>query len=273
MSQFKFLNLDSKDSTYSSQTTNNSYAFDGSSSTKAPNSYNTEWNLRIPINNPRRIWLKSIEIPLAFSNIRSSNLSNTITVSTSYTGGTQYTITIPDKTYSSIQILLDDINAAFLSTYPTVNIIFSINTIAADYGFVKITTSSSAIFTSGIFVQKGMLASTILGFTFQRDDAPMLTKVASCMYLLNADNYINLWIKNLSSNDCNNNGVPSSFKIPLVSVNGSVMYSGSNIGFDSYINVNSVTVISKIQIVITDRWGYSINSRGLDYSLTLAIEM
>ena len=273
MAHFKFLNLDSKDSTYSTTQTNNTYLFDSASTTRAANSYNTEWNLRVPINNPKRIWLKSIELPIGFANVRESNLSNTMTVQTLYTGGTQYTITLPDKIYNNIQSLLDDINAAFLFSYPTVNIVLSINTSTTDNGFVRITTSSTAIFTSGIFVKSGLLASTILGFSFDKNDGPLPSKVASAMYLLNPDNYCNLWIKNLSSNDCNNNGVRSSFKIPLASVNGSVMYSGSNIGFDSYINVNSVTIISKIQIVITDRWGYSINSRGLDYSLTLAIEM
>ena len=51
------------------------------------------------------------------------------------------------------------------------------------------------------------------------------------------------------------------------------MYSGSNAGYDAYIPVNTVNVINKINVVITDRYGFNICSRGLDWSCTLAIEI
>ena len=273
MSQFKFLNLDSKDSIYSTSQTYNSYVFDDVFSiVKAPNSYNTEWNLRTPIYNAKRIWLKSIELPIGFCNIRSNNNSNTITISTSANAGsgTNYTITLPDLIYNSMSSLFTDINAAFASAFPSVNIVFSIST-GTNKGLVMVTSSSSAIFTNGLYVQPSLLANTILGFPLFFD-GPINTRYATKMYLLNADNYINLYLPNLSSGDININGVPSSFKIPIVSINGAVMFVGSNIAFDQYITVSNVSVINKIQAVITDRWGFSINSRGLDYSITLAIE-
>ena len=273
MSQFKFLNLDSKDSIYSTSQTYNSYVFsDLFSTTKAPNSYNTEWSLRTPIQNPKRIWLKSVELPIGFANIRSNNASNTITVSTNANpaSGTNYTITLPDRIYNSMSSLLADINSSFASNFPSVNIVFSIST-TINIDFVMVASSSSAIFTNGLFIQNGLLANTILGFPLFFD-GPINTRYATKMYLLNADNYINLYLPNLSSGDININGVPSSFKIPIVSINGAVMFVGSNIAFDQYITVSNVSVINKIQAVITDRWGFSINSRGLDYSITLAIE-
>ena len=72
MSTFKFLNLDSIDSHFSTAQTNNSYPFDYQSIYKCPNSFNTEWQLRIPLKNPKKIILKSVEIPITFSNIRST---------------------------------------------------------------------------------------------------------------------------------------------------------------------------------------------------------
>ena len=73
--------------------------------------------IRRPIVNAKRIWLKSIELPVGFSNIRSTNFSNTLTVNTASTGGTSYTITLPDRIYTSIQQLLHDINLFFIATY------------------------------------------------------------------------------------------------------------------------------------------------------------
>lgn len=274
-SQFKFINLDSKDSTYSTTQTYNSYVFDITSLVNAPNSYNCEWSLRIPIEKVKRIWLKSIELPLNFGTIRSSNGSNTITVTTTATGlgGSTYTISLYDKIYTSISTLLSDINSAFATAYPAVNIVFAlISNGLPNNGFVQISTSSSAIFTSGIYIQPGILANTILGFD-KIFDGTINIRYAKNSYLLNPDNYINLYLPNLSSGDMNINGVPSSFKIPLVSTTNTVLFTSSNIAFDQYITVSNVNVINKVQAVITDRWGFNINSRGLDYSMTLAFEI
>ena len=273
MSQFKFLNLDSKDSLYSSVQANNSYEFDRLSSTYAENSYNTSWNLRIPIVKPKRVWLKSVELPIGFCNIRSSNFSNTITLSSAVSNGTNYTVTIPDRIYSNIKTLLDTLNVAFANDHPSINVVFSINTDEINHGYVRITTTTPDKFAIGIIVKNSILASTILGFKIETDVHPYNYRVARGMYILNPDNYINLQIKNISSDNINNDGIPSSFKIPLDTINGTVLFNASNLGFDQFISINSVTLIDKIQIEITDRWGYSINSRGLDWSMTLAIEI
>lgn len=283
MSHFKFLNLDSKDSAYSTIQSTNTFTFNSTNSTtECPNSYNTEWTLRVPIQNPKRIWLKSVELPIGFANVRKNNGSNTLVISTLpdfnlmspfIWGESYFTASIPDKIYTSIESLLDDLNIAFNTAYsPVASFTFSLN---AD-GFVMV--QSSTFFTP-LYLKPGILANTILGFDPSNAyNDPAYSSIASArcaksMFLLNPDNYINLFISNLSSTDCNNNGVPSSFKIPLFQTNGTVQYSGSNAGFDQSLPVNSVNVINKISIQITDRWGFSICSRGLDYSLTLAVEM
>ena len=82
----KYLNLDTLNATYNTVQTYNSYVFNTTSSTNAPNSYNVTFQLRNPIYNAKRIWLKSLEIPIGFSNIRSNNFSNTLTVATASSG-------------------------------------------------------------------------------------------------------------------------------------------------------------------------------------------
>ena len=192
----KYLNLDTLNATYNTVQTYNSYVFNTTSSTNAPNSYNVTFQLRNPIYNAKRIWLKSLEIPIGFSNIRSNNFSNTLTVATASSGGTTYSITLPDKIYGSVQLLLNDINAFFSATYPTVNIVFSINTGYTNNGFVVLTTSSTGIFTSGIFIRPSLLATTILGFN-NTDLTSTTTRTAGSYYLVNPDNYVNLYIPNL----------------------------------------------------------------------------
>ena len=231
--KFQYLNLDTINASYSNSQTYNSYFFNTSSSTKAPNSYNATWNLRKPIVNAKRIWLKSIELPIGFSNIRSTNFSNTLTINTASTGGTSYTITLPDKIYTSIQVLLNDINLFFVATYPSVNIVFSVVTGPTNNGFVQVTTSSTGIFPNGLFISNSMLANTILGFNQNTDIVTTTTRIAGSWYLLNADNYVNVFIPTISTTDCNVNGIPSSFKVPINSINGSVFYASSNLGYDS----------------------------------------
>ena len=271
MSQFKYLNLDSKDSVYNTNQTNNTFQFNANSTTDCPNSYNIEWTLRVPIQNPKRIWLRSVELPIGFSNIRSNNGSNTMTISTSSTFASgNYTITLTDKIYTSLSSLITDLNTAFAP-----NFIFSIKT----DGFIMVQSPTIASGTI-IYVKPSILANTVLGFDSTNIyidpnyNTPTLpTRCGKSIGLLNPDNYVNMWITNLSSSDTNNNGVPSSFKIPVSQINGTVMYSGSNAGYDAYIPVNTVNVINKINVVITDRYGFNICSRGLDWSCTLAIEM
>ena len=282
MSRFKYINLDSKDAMYSTSQTYNSYKFSPNIiPTDLPNSYNAEWNLRKPIKGPKSLWLKSVELPIGFCNIRKNNGSNTITVSTSEKEGIdEYTISLSDTIYQKIETLIADINTAFVTKYPSTSIIFSLKTTGLSKGHVMVQSTTFNTGSTLLFLRKGVLANDILGFErennyFDEDylNSPNATRVASGKFMLNPDLYLNMYIPNLSSGDTNINGVPSSFKIPLNQINGTIMFTPSNLGFDSYVPINNIQVLNSIQIVITDRWGYSVNSRGLDYSCTFAVEI
>jgi hypothetical protein len=187
-------------------------------------------------------------------------------------GGTSYTITLPDKVYTSIADLITDINASFLSAYPAVNIIFSVNTGSVNYGYIMITTSSTGTFPTGIFVQSGLLANNILGFRANSDITTTTTRIASNNYQLSLDNYLNMYISNLPYSNCfNSSGVPCSFKIPLPTASNTVLFTGSNLNYDAFIAISPNNVIQQINVVFYDSLGFSVNSRGLNWSMTLAL--
>ena len=280
MSQFKFINLDSKDASYVTNQTYNSYIFKNSV-TELPNSYNAEWTFRKQILNPKRLWLKSLELPIGWCNVRANNGSNSITVSTSTTiGVNEFTISLPDTVYQEIDLLITDINAAFLEAYPATSILFSIIPSGASKGQLIVKSTTYANGSTVLYLRNGVLANDILGFGKDNlfidplfNNSPFAIRCASGKYLLNPDSYVNMYIPNISSGDSNVNGVPSSFKIPVLAINDTVMFSASNLTFDSYVLVDNIQVLNKLQIVILDRWGYNINSRGLDYSITFAVEI
>ena len=82
-----------------------------------------------------------------------------------------------------------------------------------------------------------------------------------------------MYITNLSAQASHNaNGVLCHFKIITNATSGVVYYSSENNSYIQSIEVNSSIPIQSINVVMTDRWGYSLNSSGLDYSFSLAFE-
>ena len=96
--------------------------------------------------------------------------------------------------------------------------------------------------------------------------------VGISVVLLNIDNYINMYITNVSAQSTNANNTLCHFKIPLNASNGVIYYTGDNSSFSQNINVNSSLLISKLSIIVTDRFGYSLHSNNIDYSFSLGFE-
>ena len=258
-------------STYNSSTTYNTYNFNSSYLNLAPNAFNANFNLQTPLKNVKRIHLKSIEIPIGWNNVRANSKTNIIAVATAYDAPTNtytniYSVSLADKTYSSITVLIADINTLFATLYPSVNIVFNVVN-----GYVTVSSTTSAVFTNYIYVLNTNLAY-MMGFRVGNSLSTRLT-YAGTVYMLNVDNYINMYITNLSSQASHNqNGVLCHFKIITNSVNSVVYYASENNTYSQSIEVNSHIPITNLNIVITDRFGFSLNSSGLDYSFTLAFE-
>jgi hypothetical protein len=267
----EYIHFDSLNQVYSTSNTFSTYTITAGSASSAPNAFNCEFSLPQPKRYVKKIHLRSVELPLAFPNVRANSNLNIITLATTFTGGVYsnfYSMTLPDKVYNDVNVLLSDINARFLTLYPTVNIIFSIN---STKGFVQITSTSSAIFTSNIFVVQTNL-TYLLGFRNPLNTLSTRLTVAGATYQLNIDNYINMYIPSVQAATTNANNTLCHFKIPLNATNGIIYYQGDNSSFEQAINLQSSAIIQKLQVCLYDRFGYSINSAGIDYSFSLGFE-
>ena len=276
-----FLVLDSLNATPNVASNNSTFPINTNDVRTAPHSFNTVWKMNAPINNVARVYMKSLTLPCLWPNIRSSNGSNTLTVKNG--AGTAYTITLPDRTYKDITTLLTSINSAF--TLLGVSVSFGLydallKVIAPSdlpdalntYGNICLQSTDPAM-----TVVSGILATQILGFSGTLDvrNNTYTQKLfcASNPYNLNYDQYVNMVFYTLPThNIANQNGTSVSFHIPVPASSGTIMYSSSNLAFDSYLSNETKMPITQIGVVITDRFGYSINSRGIDWSVCLAME-
>jgi hypothetical protein len=183
-SKIEYLHFDSLNQTYNSSNQFNTFPIVIGSATSGPNSFNCDFSLPSVRRNVKKIQLKSIELPLAFPNIRANSNLNTIAVATTLTGTVYsgvYNIALSDKVYKDISTLLSDINAQFLLLYPSVNIIFSVNA----SGYIQVSSSSSGIFSSNILVINSNL-TYLLGFrTYNTMTTRLTTAIAP--YQLNIE--------------------------------------------------------------------------------------
>ena len=198
--------------------------------------------------------------------------------------GTVYTITLPDRTYKDVATLIASINYqlgnspanCILTLYNETTLSTVSPADRADalqsYGNVCVQSTDPAL-----TVVPGILATQMLGFSGTNDvrnnNASQKLLVASGSYNLNPDQYVNMVFYTLPThNIANQNGSSVSFHIPVPASSGTIMFSSSNLAFDSYLFNKTGLPITQIGVVITDRFGYSINSRGADWSACLALE-
>ena len=208
----------------------------------------------------KKITLKSIEIPVKINSVR--NNSNTNIFSYSADNITYKSFTLIDEDFTDISVLITRLNERVVATYPADNMTFSLVS-----NKVKLT---STVLTT-IYIKDTTLAF-MCGFDSYTNLLTTNNNSAQLPYLLSMDLYLNFNITNVSSITNNANGLPSSFKISLNSVCNSIFYYGENTSYTQTINIGNCPVLEKISVCITDRWGYSLNSLGMDYSFSLAFE-
>ena len=233
--------------------------------------YNTNIKINKPISNIKEISLKSLEFPLFFNNIRSANNSNIFSFNLDSIPFTpviniSISVTIPETVYTTINSLLTAINSAIataISSYSGLSFVLSVT----NTNYIKITTTNQAIIT----LNKSILMNNILGFNTGSYTASSIT--TTNFYCLNIDNYINLYITNLNSgSDTNANGRLLTFKIPLPSTNGNILFLGENSNFTQTISITDpFFVLSSLNIMILDRFGFPIYGGNSHYSFTLGI--
>lgn len=216
------------------------------------------------LQNVTAISLASVELPVNFYNIRSSNASDTMKVTLN---STTFTITVPNINYLTIQSLLDAINANILSVNTTsFTLVFSINPSLPS----SIMVTSTNMISYNLTIQNGILSNTILGMALTGDNFTGGIMRFSNSFNLNPDNYLNMTIKNMSIPSNTVSGIPCTFKIPLPSSSSQILYYNNQV-FQRRTLLRS-TVPDKLTIQITDRWGFPINPNGGDYSFSLTVE-
>jgi hypothetical protein len=82
-----------------------------------------------------------------------------------------------------------------------------------------------------------------------------------------------MYITNLSGADSTNvNGRLLSFKVPLNAVNGQVLYYGESSTFIQTISITDPKfILTSMNIMILDRFGFPINGGNAHYSFTLGV--
>ena len=231
---------------------------------KAYHTYNTNIKINKPISNIKEISLKSVEFPLFFNNIRSANLSNlfSFNFNSSPFNNIPINVTITYITISSLITALNTAISTAISSYAGFTFVLSV----VNTNYIRITTNATQI-----ILNKCLLINNILGFNTGTYTGSTIT--TNNFYCMNIDNYINLYITNLNSgSDTNANGRLLTFKIVLPSTNGQILFLGENSNFTQTISItDSFYVLSSLNIMILDRFGFPINGGNSNYSFTLGI--
>jgi hypothetical protein len=231
-------------------------------------SFNANFNLSNPLRKVEKIYLKSVELPIGFTNVRTNFNSFVISISNTSYGSTytSTTITLTNKNYTDINSLLTDINT--LLTSSNINLSFELNSDNL-VQIVKTGTINKYYFTTS------NLLNIILGFTSSTTLSTIIFTTSTVTITairqpnLNFDNYISLFIKNIPHNSSSSNQLIS-FKIPLNGSGNIVYFNSENISFSQYITITDQNlVVDKLSIVVYDRFGNQLTNNGFDYSLTV----
>jgi len=218
------------------------------------NCYDASFQLSHPMKNIHKIYLKSLEMPVAINNIRSDNSSNILILKVN---ATTFTVTLANKNYTDINLLIADINSK-LALLNSPAILSLVN------GLVTLTVVTA----SSITINNGILANVILGFAKNQTYTNITNVSAINNHLLAYDNFIALYL-DIPSKGSSSGSHLISYKIPLNAVSNMVFYLADNNTFTQSIEVSDPNfVLLQFRISVYDRFGYKITS-GLDYTFSL----
>jgi hypothetical protein len=215
----------------------------------------------------KRVYLKSIEIPVGFSNVRTGSTA-TLTM---LVNGTSYTVVLAEKNYTTITTLIADLNTACTSLVSGVSITFALTGSLTTPLRLKITLTGASTFS----IVDTNLSKYILGFRSANDSLVSGVYTASSSnYNLNADNYFLMHIPSLNGMNASVGGpLQSTFKIPLNCITNQVYYYFESASFPQYVDIRDPNmVLSNLIVYIVDRFGNAISPNGLDYSFSLAVD-
>ena len=233
------------------------------------NPYKASFPMNQTFSKIKRVYLKSVELPQGFSNVRkgaTDNLKFTL-------NGTTYSVTLNEKYYSSITTLITDLNTACVGVVGGVTITFSLSQLLTTPNRLLITFSGTTVTTFTIIDTN--LSKYVLGFRAGIDTlAGQVYSASYSNFNLSFDNYILLYIPSLNGmNACMGQQI-STFKIPLNSNTNTVYYYFEGSSFSQFVDITDRNLnLSSLTVFVYDRFGYNLTPMGLDYSFSLAIEL
>ena len=225
--------------------------------------YDCTFTLSNPLRNVKNIYLKSIEMPISFNNIRASNSTNVFVITIHGNGfTTRRPVLINEFNCTTITSLLTAINEQ-LST-----VLSSVSFHSVDkYVYLKLTELPNNTVVNFL---PSKLLSVILGFTQLSYTVTNEIK-ADNSYLLAYDNYLSLYLQDIPVKSTGYSNQLISYKIPLNTVNSMVYYLQELNSFSQCVEITDQNyILNRLRVVVYDRFGETITN-GLDYSFSLAV--
>lgn len=282
---------------------NSNYIFDSANTSSSNlNPYKSQYAMNQSFRNIKRVNLVSVELPVGFTNIRTGSTDKFIFVLNNIT----YTITLPEKIYSSVSQIIADLNTLIAIKLNGVSITmilsFSIsqftpnrilitftgtsngfaisfsdttNTLSQGLGITPLATISTPKNSTFSIIDTN-LSKFILGFRAAKDNFVTYNVFAALTsnYNLNCDNYINMYIPSLNGMNACMGNQQSTFKIPLNSVSNQVYYYFEGNTYKQFVDITDKSLcLNGLIVILTDKFGNNINPNGLDFSFTLSIEL
>ena len=284
----KIIHLDSRNSTYIVNTNNTTGI--------VKNSFHTNFKLTERFTKIKRISLSCLELPIGFPNIRFgctnifSFIINTV----------RYNIPISQNNYVSIDSLLTEINSKiymylFLPFVVTIVLVpltnrlrinvsgmrpitFTIISTNLSYHILGFRPDTDKLVDTGTetitytTIVSGSMNTTSLT-SIPTPTSPYYYLASSSTYDLNVDNYLSLYIPQLSGCVSDMTGLNTTFKIPMNCVMGMTYFFQKNLNFEQEVEISGKNLfLNEINIIVYDRFGQNVENNGLDYSLSLLIE-
>ena len=247
------------------------------------NNFQTTFNTTLKVSNPphkvKRLSLKSVEMPINMTPVRSANSSNVLYLQFSYSTYTniQIPIYISGNTFMSASSLISTINsqlALYLASY-TGLIMYAAMTysVEGNYTSVQFVSNQSTVF---YFYQDSLLLSSILGIVqTSRSFVSVSKSIVQGVnpVNLNLDNYLCMYISNLPVSSSNASGRNCTFKIPIPVLNSQILFYSDNNQFTQTVDINDTNfTLDRLTVVIYDRYGNAVNNFNGNYSFSLLVE-
>jgi hypothetical protein len=244
--------------------------------TTYPTPYKCSFNLQRPFKKIKSIALKSIELPITFSNVRKTNWSSFMVLNFTYGSWTNqhfepYLTLTGDLNFTDVSDLLTHLNDNIQMQIASSGYTGFQLSIAYDSYAQRVYFTTNA---TAITITSTVLGVTMLGFIAGSQTISGGVITAPMAPNLNYDLYVNMELSNVPAVEpCNVNGFNGSFKLALPVVFEQILFWTENMNYRQAIRVdNDALVLNSIFVHFTDRFGKLINQNNGFYSFTLEIE-